>query len=258
MSSSNKDNVRTQFGSNAAHYVSSSWHAGGKDLKKLIEIAQLNGTEQVLDVATGGGHVANAMAPFTREVTAFDLTSEILAAAKAFHQKNGRSNVKYIQGDAEKIPFSDKVFDVVTCRIAPHHFPNLNAFISETSRVLKEGGQFLLIDNTAPEAQELDEFYNEVEKRRDYSHYRAWKKSEWIKFIETAGFEIEEWHRFPKTFIFDDWCSRMNLSDEKKTSLAQYMLNAAPVCHKKFNIVTKGETVYSFQGESILLKALKP
>ncbi|SDH87473.1 class I SAM-dependent methyltransferase [Alteribacillus bidgolensis] len=258
MNSSNKDDVRHQFGSNATRYVSSAWHAAGEDLKKLVEITELTGAEHVLDVATGGGHVANALAALANEVTALDLTSEILAAAKEIHPKNGHSNIHYALGDAEKMQYPDGQFDVVTCRIAPHHFPNVKAFISETYRVLKEKGQFLLIDNTAPEVKEFDEFYNEVEKRRDFSHCRAWKKSEWISFLETAGFVIEEWHRFPKTFLFDDWCNRMNLSNESKQSLARYMMNSSEACHKKFHIKINEKSVYSFEGESVLLKAVKP
>ncbi|NHM33767.1 class I SAM-dependent methyltransferase [Neobacillus terrae] len=252
-----KKDVKEQFGRNADSYVNSKIHKEGKDLYKLVQIASLNGDERVLDVATGGGHTANAFAPFADKVIAIDLTPEMLKAAKAFVKGNGNSNVEFLAADAEKLPFSPEVYDAVTCRIAPHHFPNIKSFIEETYRVLKPGGQFLLVDNVAPEKDSFDSFYNTIEKKRDYSHFRAWKKSEWLEMLESAGFEIKEFHRFEKIFQYDSWCKRMKLSVEDKMELNQFMLAADKEIKKKFRIQFSGNAVTSFQGESIILKAVK-
>jgi ubiquinone/menaquinone biosynthesis C-methylase UbiE len=255
---STKQAVRSQFGRSAEAYVLSKGHAKGNDLGKLVEISGVKPADRVLDIATGGGHVANALAPLAGQITALDLTMEILEAAQRFIQGNGYSNVDFVQGDAEQLPFLDHTFDTVTCRIAPHHFPNLLSFIKESFRVLKPGGQFLLVDNVAPEEDVKDAFYNEVEKRRDYSHHRAWKKSEWLRMLEEQQFEIEEWYRFTKVFEFEDWCNRMNLSDEEREALSTFMMGAPQNIHDHFRIQTKNQCVVSFQGESILLKAIKP
>ncbi|MEH7546549.1 class I SAM-dependent methyltransferase [Neobacillus vireti] len=252
-----KKDVQQQFGKSADFYVSSPIHKDGKDLQKLIEIAEVTGKEELLDVATGGGHTANAFASLVKRVTAVDLTQEMLTAAEKFVIGNGNQNVEFIKGDAESLPFSNDSFDVVTCRIAPHHFPNINEFIKEVFRVLKQGGQFLLDDNVVPEDDQYDQFYNKVEKWRDYSHFRAWKKSEWIRMLEFAGFEIDEWHRFEKTFYFDSWCNRMNLPMEEKKKLTQYFISASERIKDKFRITIKESQVVSFQGEAIVLKAIK-
>ncbi|MGV3489638.1 MAG: class I SAM-dependent methyltransferase [Tuberibacillus sp.] len=252
-----KKDVQTQFGHNAESYVTSKIHKEGKDLKKLIEIADFTGNEKALDVATGGGHTANALAPHVHQVIAFDLTREMLEAAKRFIKENGHHNVDYVEGDAEDMPFEEKAFDIVTCRIAPHHFPHIKNFISEAFRVLKPGGQFLLDDNVVPEENDFDHFYNTIEKKRDYSHYRAWKKTEWIIMLETQGFEIQEWYRFEKTFVFDSWCRRMHLSKEEQIDLNKYIVHSNERIKQKFNIVIDGDKVKSFQGEAILLKATK-
>jgi ubiquinone/menaquinone biosynthesis C-methylase UbiE len=212
----------------------------------------------VLDVATGGGHVANALAPSVKRVTAYDLTQEMLDAAKSFISGNGHKNVNFVRGDAEQMSFPNEAFDLITCRIAPHHFPQIEAFVQEVMRVLKPGGEFLLIDNVSPEDDELDRFYNDIEKRRDYSHFRAWKKSEWLRMLEIAGFEIDQWTRFAKTFPFDDWCDRMHLSQEEKEGLSKILLNASSNIRNKFRITTENGHVLSFEGESIILKAIKP
>ena len=168
-----KKDVQKQFGRSADEYVKSSGHRKGADLQKLVEIARVTGIEHVLDVATGGGHTANAFAPLVHKVTAVDLTPEMLTAAETYIKGNGHSNVVFVEGDAEKLPFQDHSFDLVTCRIAPHHFPNVQQFVSEVHRVLKANGRFLLDDNVAPEGNEYDHFYNKIEKIRDYSHFRA-------------------------------------------------------------------------------------
>lgn len=252
-----KKDVQNQFGKSAESYVTSQIHRKGKDLGKLTDILNASGHEIALDVATGGGHTANAIAPMVQHVTAYDLTQEMLDAAQKFITGNGYHNVDFIKGDAENMPFPDETFDIVTCRIAPHHFPNIEKFISEVYRVLKPGGQFLLDDNVAPEDDACDEFYNTVEKRRDYSHFRAWKKTEWLRMLELAGFDIQEWYRFEKTFAFDDWCKRMDLSDADRNALNDYMLDSAEIIKQKFQIQIAGGQVESFKGEAILLRATK-
>lgn len=253
-----KKDVQKQFGRSGDAYVRSIGHSKGDDLKKLVEIADVTGKEIVLDVATGGGHTAGALAPLVQEVTAFDLTPEMLAVAEKFIKSNGHDNVAFIAGDAEELPFEDDAFDLVTCRIAPHHFPNVEKFIMEVYRVLKQGGQFILDDNVAPEDDALDKFYNTIEKKRDYSHFRAWKKTEWLRMLELTGFEINEWYRFEKSFEFESWCDRMKLSVADKADLNTLMLNASMKARQKFHIESDDHQMISFKGEAVLLKAVKP
>lgn len=253
----NKEKIKKQFGQRAEHYVASHIHRKGDDLQILIDMAQLEGNETLLDVATGGGHTANAFAPFVQRVTALDLTREMLIAAKKFIKENEHSNVVFVEGDAEKMPFVDNCFHIVTCRIAPHHFSNVEMFIREVFRVLKPNGQFLLNDNVAPEDNDLDHFYNTFEKMRDESHERAWKKSEWINMLEVNGFEVEAYKRYNKKFGFSDWCNRMNLDNEKISVLQNYMKNGSSNALEKFRIEITDEEIKSFYGEAMIVKAVK-
>jgi len=256
MSHTKKD-VQELFGKSAECYVESKVHKDGKDLQMLIEMATLTGNEKLLDIATGGGHTANTFASRVKSILALALTKEMLLAAEKFITGNGHQNVQFVEGDAENIPYANETFDVVTCRIAPHHFPNILDFISEVNRVLKENGQFLLDDNVVPEAKEYDIFYNTIEKIRDYSHFRAWKKSEWLQMLEANGFEVEEWHRFEKVFSFEPWCDRMNVSDIEKKKLTKIIINASDDVKRKFAIKIEDNQVVSFKGEAIVLKAVK-
>jgi ubiquinone/menaquinone biosynthesis C-methylase UbiE len=253
-----KNEVQKQFGPNALKYVSSSLHAQGQDLALLLEVSEAHNGIQLLDVATGGGHVAKLFAPVVKQVTAFDLTAEMLQQAKAFILHNGYENVSFVHGDAEQMPFQDGEFDRVTCRIAAHHFPNVDTFLGEAFRVLRPGGCLLLIDNVAPEQDDYDQLYNEIEKRRDPSHFRAWKKSEWIRFVETAGLSVELVTAFPKTFNFEDWCSRLEVPEVVQRELEQTFAQAAPEWKKHFHVEEQQGRLITFQGQAILLKARKP
>jgi len=258
MGESIKDQVQEQFGKNAAKYVTSSRHAKGEDLALLVSSSKANKEMEVLDIATGGGHVANALAPLVRRVIAFDLTEQMLEKASEFIRGNGYSNVDFVHGDAEQLPFADASFDLVTCRIAAHHFPNVPAFASEAFRVVKPGGKLLLIDNVAPENDQFDEFYNQVEKQRDPSHVRALKKSEWISLLENKGFRIEMIVVFPKPFKFQDWCERSGLSVADQALLETKLLQT-PKEMKDFFFIQTDESgrIATFSGEAVYFQAIR-
>ncbi|TYR79404.1 class I SAM-dependent methyltransferase [Priestia megaterium] len=252
-----KDLVVSQFGKNAANYVKSIGHARGKDLNVLFEIASENHGKSLLDIATGGGHVVNKLAPLFNKAVALDLTPGMLERAEQLIKDNGHSNVSFVRGDAENLPFQEETFSTVTCRIAPHHFPNVTKFVRETFRVLKQDGVFLLIDNVSPEIDEYDQFYNFIEKKRDPSHYRAYKKTEWLAMLEKNGFRVEMVTTFPKIFLFDDWCKMMNVSERDKAELNVYMTSMPQQLQNFFSIKSEDGNVKSFQGEAMLMVGRK-
>ena len=84
MSLEHKARVQSQFGGSAQAYVASPGHAGGEDLERLIEWARKLAPARALDIATGGGHTALALARVMRRVVAAELTGAMLAAARQF------------------------------------------------------------------------------------------------------------------------------------------------------------------------------
>lgn len=253
-----QQSVKNQFGDNAHKYVTSTLHAKGKDLEMMKAWVEQSGLgDSLLDIATGGGHVANSLASYFKKLVALDLTTEMLNSAKSFIESNGHRNVSFIEGDAQELPFADRTFEVVTCRIAAHHFPDIKSFVKETHRVLKEDGAFVLADNVAPEVDEFDNFYNELEKKRDYSHFRAYKKSEWIAMIEEEGFTVESLFTFSKTFQFESWCERMSLSEEEIQHLNNWIVAASDATKSFFCMNNQDGKVQSFQGQSVVIIAKK-
>ena len=177
--------VQEQFGKTAASYLTSKPHALGKSLERMVALTAPQKSWRALDVATGGGHVAYAFAPHVERIWATDITQEMLDMVKAEAQKRGLANLRTTYAKAEALPFEDANFDLVTCRIAPHHFESIPAFLGEVHRVLKPSGLLALVDNVVP-AGSVGDYINAFERFRDPSHLRAWTMEEWRDALESA------------------------------------------------------------------------
>jgi ubiquinone/menaquinone biosynthesis C-methylase UbiE len=199
--------VQEQFGKNAAGYLTSKPHAQGKSLERMVDLTSPQQDWRVLDVATGGGHVAYIFAPHVARVWATDITQEMLDMVKAEAAKRGLANVRTTYAKAEALPFEDETFDLVTCRIAPHHFESITDFLSEVRRVLKPGALFALVDNVVP-AGSIGDYVNAFERLRDPSHLRAWTMPEWRDALKAAGLPPTHEEQLYKTMEFKSWAAR--------------------------------------------------
>jgi len=224
----NRDLVKRQFGLNAERYVSSTDHSKGESLDRMLELVDPERDWRVLDIATGGGHTALAFAPRVREVVASDLTQEMLDAAERFIRGKGVSNVRFTEADACSLPFQDAEFDLVTCRVAPHHFPDCARFVREMARVLKPNRIAAVIDNLVPEDRPTADYINDFEKFRDPSHVRAYTAPEWLQFFRAAGFQIEATEMFRKARGFEAWAGLQTVSEPVKAELKRRLETAPP------------------------------
>ncbi len=220
-----KQQVRQQFGANAAAYATSKVHAQGASLARLVELVKPQPQWQVLDVATAAGHTAFVFAPHVAQVIASDLTPEMLLVAAKVAQEKGITNVTFKEADAEALPFADASFDLVTCRIAPHHFPNIDRFLQEAARVLRPGGILAVVDNIVPDG-EAGKYVNDFEKLRDPSHYRCLALEEWVDGFQAAGFTVSNQETALKEITFNDWAARMGATAETVAQLRELLLHA--------------------------------
>src|SRR5207245_11344753 len=138
--------LQEQVVGSAADDAASGGNAGGDNLERVLAWGRACRPGPALDVATGGGHTALALAAIAREVVAFDLTEPMLRVARDFIRSRGAANVAFAAGDVDALPFRDGAFDAVTCRIAAHHFANVGTAVRQVHRVLRPGGSFLLQD----------------------------------------------------------------------------------------------------------------
>src|SRR5207253_1079707 len=105
--------------------ATSAVHAKGASLGRLVELVKPQADWQTLDVATGAGHSAAAFAPHVARAVASDITEEMLAEVRKLAASKSLANMEAVSADAEALPFEAGEFNLVTCRIAPHHFPDI-------------------------------------------------------------------------------------------------------------------------------------
>ena len=202
-----KKTVQEQFGANARTYITSQPHAKGASLQRLVELVEPQPDWQALDIATAAGHTAFAFAPHVSHVRATDITPEMLTVAREQTATRGIDNVTVEHADADNLPYADGQFDLLTCRIAPHHFPDISAFLRESVRVLRAGGILAVVDNVVP-AGVAGDFVNAFEKLRDPSHGRCLSIEEWLDGYTEAGLELTQREILEKQMVFEDWAAR--------------------------------------------------
>jgi ubiquinone/menaquinone biosynthesis C-methylase UbiE len=211
----------------AQGYVSSNTHARGAELDRLLELARPQADWVLLDVATGGGHTALKFAPQVAQVIATDLTPRMLEAAADHITGKGVANVVFELADAEDLPFETASFDLVTCRIAPHHFPDAARFVRESARVLKPGNLLLVQDHVLPADVAGGNYVDAFERLRDPSHNRAYNESEWRHMFEDAALTVEHTEQIIKRHDFFDWAERQGCTPDVVARLEEMMADAS-------------------------------
>jgi SAM-dependent methyltransferase len=175
--------VSDVWSARADAYRRSPGHAEGADLDLVIEWAEPAPGVRALDVATGGGHVARRLREAGAEVVTADLAPGMEPDVVC---------------RAEELPFENDAFDVVTVRIAPHHFDDVQAAVREMARVSRDR---VVIQDTLYESEELERIYS----LRDPSHVRCYTEGEWRALVEQAGLRIEGLEIFEKRRPFETW-----------------------------------------------------
>ena len=171
--------TKKQFGQAAEAYTASAIFSDGEDLRWLVEAAAPRSDEDALDVGTAAGYTAFALAPLVRRVVGIDVTPAMVEAARRNAGQSGLANFTAEVANAEELPFPDGSFDIVACRYTAHHFRRPKVAVGEMARTLRPGGRLVVVDNTAPENGELDQWINHVERLRDPSHVKEWSVGEW-------------------------------------------------------------------------------
>jgi ubiquinone/menaquinone biosynthesis C-methylase UbiE len=215
------DDVRSRFAPVAANYATAKFHSSPANLQEMLELARPQRGDLALDVATGAGHVALALAPHLRRVCGLDLTREMLDQARRLASERAVPNVDWILGDAANLPFADETFDLYTVRAAPHHFPDVDAFMHEALRVLRPGRHAVFID-CAPPLPARDVLH-EVEVRRDPSHVLSMTVDEWVDMLDHAGFEVDSATARELDWDFEDWMRNMAVPQPLVTELAEVL-----------------------------------
>jgi SAM-dependent methyltransferase len=167
-------------------YRTSAIHSSGEDLDLVVEWCEPGPGVDVLDVATGGGHVARRLRELGAKVVTVDPAPGMQADVIA---------------PAEHLPFADSSFDAVACRVAAHHFSDVVASVREMARVAKH--RVVICDNTF-----VSESSEEADRLRDPSHVRNYGVDEWKSFFELAGLEVAEERFMERPLEVEPWLER--------------------------------------------------
>jgi ubiquinone/menaquinone biosynthesis C-methylase UbiE len=185
----------------AEAFRESPTHREGPDLDLLVEWCEPGHDVKVLDVATGGGHVARRV----REEGCTVVTVDPAPGMKPD-----------VVAPAEELPFADGSFDVVTCRIAAHHFQDVRKAVAEMGRV---SGRLLVIEDNVFRGEHVEE----AERLRDPSHVRCYSEDEWREMVSQAGFEVEQLEHFPRRQSFDAWLARVDTPPEAAAQIRELL-----------------------------------
>jgi len=259
MSDDVKSLTAERFSRFAERYVNAAQLSATPELDKLVNLAHPQPTDRVLDIATGGGHTALTFAPHSGQVVATDLTLGMLEAARAnIIAKGAGGNIEFLACDAESLPFASASFDIVTCRIAPHHFPDPFKFVMEAARVLKVGGRLAIQDQVTPENDRAARYLDSFERLRDPSHVRVSSRLEWRGMFLDAGLTVDHDEEARHRTTLRVWAERQDCTPAVMERLHILLARAPQVVQSWLRPEAVGTSAATFDHVYILICGTKP
>jgi ubiquinone/menaquinone biosynthesis C-methylase UbiE len=160
--------VRKRFTETAGLIAQEQDRRAAATEERLRRLLAVTGEERALDVGTGAGAFALALAPLVREVVGVDIVPDLLAEGR----KRAPANVELIEADATELPFPLGSFDLVCTARTLHHVARPELVLAEMTRVLKPDGTMLVVDQLAPGDPLAAIELNRFERARDASTTR--------------------------------------------------------------------------------------
>ena len=194
------------WSSRAEAFRASEPHREGADLDLVVEWCEPDEGVKALDVATGGGHVARRLREAGCEVVTVDPAPGMKPD---------------VVGRAEHLPFDDGSFDVVVCRIAAHHFPEIEAAVAEMARVSE---RLLVIDDLLFDGEGVEEAH----RLRDPTHVRSHTEDEWCELVVAKGFEVEQVEILgERRLALEPWLDRVEVPPDDRPRIVELLGDAA-------------------------------
>lgn len=199
------ERIRTQFTKQWDAYARMKQTYDERPLAGLVRLTGVGPGERVLDVACGPGFLTRAFARAGAVATGLDATDAFLVFARAEAADEGLANVEFRAGDAERLPFDDGAFDVVTCRAAFHHFPRPARVLAEMRRVCRAGGRVMVADMLGNDDPTRAAAHDRIERLCDPTHVRALPAPELERLFAETGLRMVFAPRSTMDYDADEW-----------------------------------------------------
>jgi len=216
MDSAHNARVREQFRIQAPTFTDTGFATSGLDWV-VAQLAPVPG-EQVLDVACGAGHLGRALAAHVGQVSAVDLTPEMLEQGDRLALAAGLRNIAFLRGDATALPWLDAQFDLVVCRITLHQVADPAAVVREMVRVTRPGGRIGITDILL-DGPEVAEENTRLERLRDPSHNRTLTLEEIHGLLVAAGAKVVSSSTRDNPLDLEDWMARSQTPDHDRAEI---------------------------------------
>ncbi len=247
------------FGPRAGAYARSPVHVRDDSLDIIQRMASQFASRQcqwAADLGTGAGFTAFGMADYSHRVVATDPTRPMLEQARRLGRERGLTNLALIRNVAEALPFADGSLDLVTSRVAGHHFADLDRALDEVRRVLKVGGVLLMADSVAPEDDAVARWMNQVELRRDFSHVKNRKVSELEAMLAARGMELVQRESTRINLQFNDWVARTATAPPEVQTLRRDFLAASTATRAAFQVIPVNGDIH-FSWPCLVFRAVR-
>ena len=155
-----------------------SWEAIGHFLLHLVPKIK------IADLGAGEGLISQLLARRAEEVVCVDNSPKMIEFGRELAAKNGFTNLRYKLGDIEDVPLEDKSFDLVLLSQALHHAQHPERAVAEAYRILKPGGQVIIIDLLEHHFEKARELYADV--------WCGFSENKLYQFLKDAGFRKPE------------------------------------------------------------------
>jgi SAM-dependent methyltransferase len=185
----------------AEAYRTSAVHASGDDLDLVVDWCEPGEGVTVLDVATGSGHVARRLRERGATVVTVDPAPGMGADTTA---------------PAEDLPFADASFNAVACRLAGHHFGDVEAAMREMARVARQ--RVIVCDNTF-----ISEASETADRLRDPSHVRNYSVAEWRELFERVGLRVTDERELLRPLEIEPWLARAGTPEDDAAQVRELL-----------------------------------
>lgn len=236
--------ARDQFGRQSHRYAKGHILSQTDDIAAAANAMALPDRAEILDIACGAGHTGLFFARLGHRVTLADISADMLDRVREAAREL-QVEVATREHAAERLPDADGSFDLVTCRVAAHHFSSPQDFVRETARVLRRGGFFLLIDGSVPDDEpEAELWIHEVETLRDPSHRRFLTPGAWSALCEANRLHLTSSALHPMKQPDLNWYFETAATPAENRGLVHEKIRTAPAAALRvFRIAEENGTI---------------